>query len=137
MGSRATLVVVLMTMSAVAVSAEMTVEFVDVMWDGVTVPEGQQCQKFDGHGSSPALSVKGIPATANLITLDFSDRTYQPMDNGGHGKIAFEIEAGTVATEVPSVEGHTSDLPAGFVVVREHQAPTWDKAGASTALRRA
>ena len=52
------------------------------------------------------------------------------MDEGGHGKIGYLIEAGIGEVDVPSVDGHTVDLQDGFLVVAEHKAPTWDKADA-------
>ena len=112
------------------IAAEIEVSFVDPAWDGETVPAGQQCQKFGGQGESPALLVTGVPAAADLLTLDFSDGSYAAMDKGGHGKIAYRIELGAGTVTIPSVAGHTMDLPDGFEVVEAHQAPTWDKAGA-------
>ena len=115
---------------AASPSAALEAKLADPAWDGVKVPEGQQCQKFGGQGKSPALAVSGIPSGASHLQLEFSDRTYKPMDNGGHGKVAFAIESGTTSVTVPPVPGHTMDLPPGFSVVAAHQAPTWDKAGA-------
>ena len=111
-------------------AADLEVGFTDKSWDGKKVPDGQQCQKFEGHGRSPSLRVSNIPAAADLLVIEFSDRTYKPMDEGGHGKIGYRIEAGAGEVDVPSVAGHTVDLPEGFLVVAEHKAPTWDKAGA-------
>lgn len=113
-----------------AAEGPLTVSFSDALWDGVKVPEGQQCQRFGGSGQSPSLEVKGIPAGANALVVEFSDRTYQPMDGGGHGKIGFAIEPGTESVTVPPVPGHTDQLPEGFFVVELHKAPNWDKAGA-------
>jgi hypothetical protein len=62
--------------------------------------------------------------------MEFSDRTYKPMDKGGHGKIGFEITEGTEKVIVPSVPAHSFDLPEGFFIVKEHQGADWDKAGA-------
>ena len=108
---------------------ELTATFADPAWNGDKVPEGQQCQKFGGTGGSPALELAGVPGNANAIVLEFSDRSYQPMDNGGHGKLGFEIEPGEGKVSVPSAPAHTTVLPAGFFTVEEHQAPNWDKAG--------
>jgi hypothetical protein len=110
--------------------AELEVQFADERWGGETVPEGEQCQKFDGSGKSPSLAVSNIPDGANALVIEFSDRSYPPMDDGGHGKIGYEIEPGTGSVTVPSVPGHTTDLPPGFFVVAEHEAPTWDEPGA-------
>ena len=114
----------------VAVASGLEVEFVDPEWNGTSVPAGYQCQKFGGTHGSPALRVSGIPERANALVLEFSDRSYAPMDHGGHGKLGFEIEAGSSAVEVPSAPPHTVVLPAGFWTVAEHGAPGWDQPGA-------
>ena len=120
------------TLLALLVSplAALEVELADPSWDGVKVPDGQQCQKFGGQGESPALAVSGIPSGASHLVLEFSDRSYPPMDKGGHGKVAYAIEAGATAVTVPPVPGHTMELPPGFTLVEAQQAPQWDKAGA-------
>lgn len=127
----ATLVITVVATTGAAHSAEdLEIRFLDEAWNGETVPEGSQCQKFGGEAGSPAIHVAGIPEQANALIIEFSDRDFAPMDNGGHGKFGLEIEAGAGSVDVGSVPGHTSDLPAGFFVVEEHKAPTWDKAGA-------
>lgn len=100
-------------------------------WNGRSIPAGQQCHRFGGHGATPRVAVSGIPAGTQALMLAFSDRDYKPMDNGGHGVIGYLIPPGRhgVVT-VPSVRGHTFDLPAGFFVVRAHANPTYDIAGA-------
>ena len=124
------LVLLLAGAAAPAAAADLELRFLDEAWNGETVPEGQQCQKFGGEAVSPPLHVGGIPERANALIVEFSDRDFPPMDNGGHGKFGLEIEPGAGSVEVGSVPGHTSDLPEGFFVVEEHQAPAWDKAGA-------
>ncbi|HMM75860.1 MAG TPA: hypothetical protein PJ986_09135 [Gammaproteobacteria bacterium] len=114
-----------------AVSAsELKAAFVDPAWNGAIVPDGYQCQKFGGTHGSPALQVSGVPERANALILEFSDRSYAPMDHGGHGKIGYAIEAGSTSAQVPSVPPHTTELPTGFWIVAEHGAPKWDKPGA-------
>ena len=105
--------------------------FADAEWDGKTVPKGQQCKRFDGKDpSTPKLMVVGIPAEANAIVMEYSDRSYPPMDNGGHGKIGYIISSGTEEVTIPSVPGHSFELPETFFIVAPHQAPGWDTAGA-------
>ena len=111
-------------------TGNLDVTFVDPMWDGNIVPQGQQCQKFGGSAESPKLRVSSIPKAANALLVEFSDRTYIPMDNGGHGKFGFQIEKGIAETFIPSVPSHTKVLPPGFWTVQEHKAPNWDKPGA-------
>lgn len=115
---------------ALADGGTLEAAFTDPRWDGETVPTGAQCQKFGGSEGSPALRVGNIPAAANALVLEFSDRSYAPMDNGGHGKLGYAIEPGTGEVTVPSAPPHTTDLPDGFWTVAEHGAPRWDTAGA-------
>ena len=112
-------------------TGDLHVSFADPDWDGKIVPTGQQCQKFGGNNPhSPRLTVKNIPNGANALIMEYSDRSYAPMDNGGHGRIGFIIAAGVSEVTVPSVPGHSYELPKGFFLVKEHLAPKWDKAGA-------
>jgi hypothetical protein len=96
------------------------------------VPVGQQCNKFGGNGATPSLMVKNIPNGVNALIMEYSDRDseYRYMDNGGHGKIGYMIMSGTKQIIIPSVPGHSFDLPKGFFLVSAHQAPNYDKAGA-------
>lgn len=108
----------------------LEISFADPEWDGKSVPEGQQCYRFKGNGATPRLTVKNLPSGTNAIIMEYSDRSYAPMDNGGHGKIGYRIPKGTTEISVPSVPGHTFDLPEGFFLVKAHANPSWDKAGA-------
>ena len=110
---------------------KLKLAFADPAWDGKKIPEGQQCQRFGGKNpSTPKLLVDDIPDNADAIIMEFSDRNYSPMDAGGHGKIGFRIDKGTPKVTIPSIPGHSFDLPNGFFLVKAHQAPSWDKAGA-------
>lgn len=111
-------------------AGDLSAAYVDATWDGKTVPDGHQCQKFGGGADSPAIRVSAIPAGSNAIVLEFSDRNYTPMDHGGHGKVGFEIAADTTETTVPPAPAHSFDLPPGFWVVQAHGAPSWDTPGA-------
>ncbi len=95
--------------------AELDVSFVDKSWDGKWIPRGSQCQRFGGKNPmTPALAIKRIPVEANAIIMEYSDRSFYPMDNGGHGMVGFKIEPGTTSVEIPSIPGHSFDLPDGF-----------------------
>ena len=120
----------LLVLPAPLTAADLEVSFVDPAWNGEEVPEGEQCQKFGGQGRSPELRVRNIPAQADLLTLDFDDQSYAAMDNGGHGRIGYQIEPGVLEVVIPRVDGHTMELPENFLVIEAHRAPTWDKAGA-------
>jgi len=124
------IVAALVLYSAWSYGGDFSVSISDDSWDGVTVPEGQQCQKFGGTPSSPPLSVSEIPEGTNLLIIEFSDTSYEPMSNGGHGKLGFALSSNVSAVEIAPVAGHTFDLPTGFITVTAHQAPTWDLPGA-------
>lgn len=123
---------VILALLAASAHAEsvLKVSFVDDAWNGSKVPAGQQCARFGGKGATPALRVEQIPAGANALVLEFSDQTYQPMNDGGHGKIGYRIASRIKQASIPSVPGHSFELPAGFFLVEAQRAPTWDKAGA-------
>ena len=115
----------------VANPAKLQISFADPDWNGKQVPVGQNCQKYGGKNpSTPRLIIKGIPSGTNAIIMEYSDRDWGPMDDGGHGKIGYRIVEGTTEITVPSVPGHTFNLPKGFFIVAPHLAPEWDKAGA-------
>lgn len=109
---------------------QLQVSFADSIWNGKTIPPGQQCKRFGGKGSTPRLIIRNIPAEANAIITEYSDRDYMPMDNGGHGEIGYKIRQGTSEANIPSVPGHTFTLPEGFFLVSAHSNPSWDTAGA-------
>ena len=104
--------------------------FGDPAWDGKKIPQGQQCRKFGGKGSTPPLLVSNIPAEANALIMEYGDHDYPPMDAGGHGVIGFHIKPGKKKAKIGPVAGHSYDLPQGFFLVAEHLGPAWDKAGA-------
>lgn len=106
------------------------VSLADTTWDGKTVPENQQCKRFGGHGKTPALLVEHIPTNSNAIVMEYSDKSYQAMDNGGHGKLGFHLSADTRTVNIPAVAGHTFELPENFYLMQAQQAPDWDQAGA-------
>ncbi len=85
-------------------------------WDGKTVPDGQQCALFGGHGATPEIIVQGLPAGTVQIRAEFNDKSYTPLsENGGHGVIGFAVQGANPV--LPSIPGMTADLPAGAVVV--------------------
>jgi len=93
---------------------KLDVSFASTAWDGKSVPKDGICQVNGGKGDTPELMVSGIPAGANAIVVEFSDRSYAPHDNGGHGKIGYDIAAGTSKVTLPKVPGMTDKgLPVG------------------------
>jgi len=110
---------------------ELGISFADSSWDGKTIPEGQRCNKFGGKASgTPVLAIKNIPVRTNALIFEYSDADSDLMNNGGHGKISYAIKPGTTRITVPSVPGHTFDLPENFTLVSAHNGPQWDKSGA-------
>jgi len=108
---------------------QLSLGFTDPRWNGVTVPDGQQCLRFGGREpGTPEIEVGGIPATADALVVEYTDRSWGSV--GWHGKIGFNIEPGTTTFVIPSVPGHSFDLPEGFFLIAEHRAPHWDVAGA-------
>ena len=108
---------------------QLRLSFTNPQWDGETIPPGQQCQKFGGKASgTPQMKVEGIPIEADALVVEYTDRSWGPI--GGHGKIGYYIEPGADTIVIPSVPGHSFDLPEGFFLVSEHAAPHWDTAGA-------
>ena len=130
LATRSILAAALVASTSFAHAADLKVSFADPAWDGKKVPADQQCHKFGGHGATPRLKVADIPAKATALEFWYSDRTYTPMDKGGHGVVAFALKPGTTSADVPSVPGNVETVPAGFSVVSMHKAPTWDTAGA-------
>ena len=103
----------------------------DSHWDGKWIPVEQQCLTFGGNQpATPALKIMGIPEQTNLLILEYSDRSYQPMNNGGHGRMAYAISSPTQSLQLPAIAGHSFELPNGFMALEAHRNPKWDKAGA-------
>ncbi len=113
------------------VTGELHVVISDENWNGILIPNGQQCDAFEGSNQySPILSVSSIPKSANVLVLEFNDESYTPMDNGGHGKVAFWIKLGVGFVTVPGIPGHSFDLPENFELVQQHLAAGFYTAGA-------
>ncbi len=99
---------------------ELNLSFADPAWNGRVIPKGQQCQEYGGNGSSPSINVKDIPVQANKLIIEFSDGTYAPCDNGGHGIVSYKLKEGTREVVVPSIPGQTFDIPDIFEIIKEH-----------------
>lgn len=96
--------------------ASLNVSFADTKWNGIEVPDGQQCKMFSGNGTSPSLKISNIPTGTNAILISFNDKTFKMNDNGGHGIVGIWIEEGQSSIIVPSVEGESNDLPKGMFI---------------------
>jgi hypothetical protein len=130
MKNSAIVLLILLTGNVYADNKPLSVTLANSAWDGKIIPAGQQCERFGGKGATPLLVIHQIPAGANAVVMEYSDRTYQPMDHGGHGKFGYRIQPNISTVSIPAVSGHTFDLPKGFFLIEAQRAPTWDKAGA-------
>jgi len=101
---------------AIAQSGQLELRLADPAWDGVTIPQGQHCALQGGSGATPAIAVSGLPEGTTTVNVAFNDETYQPMNDGGHGIIAYAVTPADGTATLPSVPGGTADLPAGASV---------------------
>ncbi|WP_373356902.1 hypothetical protein [Pseudoroseicyclus sp. CXY001] len=102
------------TCLAGAASAEMSAQLMGA-WTGGPIPEGQHCALQGGDGATPPIQITGIPEGTAFIVASFSDTTYAPMADGGHGTIMFPVRGDSA--ELPAVPGMTAtDLPGGAVI---------------------
>lgn len=124
--------VVLLVSSVVSTNAfSLDAKFADKAWNGKKVPDGQQCLRFGGKNpSTPKLIVSDIPKHTDKIVLEYSDRDSERMNHGGHGRMSFTLSSPKTTVEIPSIPGHTFDIPAPFKIIEAQRAPGWDKAGA-------
>lgn len=106
--------------AALAQSA-LEISFADPEWTGETIPAGQHCALQDGNGASPALTVAGLPDGVTTIHVAFNDESFEPMNNGGHGVLGFEVTPSEGSVTLPSVPGGTLDLPAGVFIAEENR----------------
>ena len=111
------LAISLMMIGTAAVSQQFNAEIMPP-WDGIDVPDGQQCTLFDGSGATPAFALSNLPDATQTIHIEFNDLSFPPLaENGGHGIIGFDA-SGEGAMQLPSVPGLSADLPSGIFVVR-------------------
>ena len=111
-------------------SEAMNVNFVDSKWDGKIVPKEQVCKWAGGNGSTPELKITNLPANTSKVIVSFSDKTYTPMDNGGHGEIGINVSNQTEVI-IPSVEGESKMMPNNNMFIhKEHKGLKRGKAGA-------
>ncbi len=126
----AALTVSIMLPGVALAQSALTAKFTDPAWDGKTVPDGQQCSLFGGEGWTPPLEISGLPEGTTKITLAFNDKTYTPMDDGGHGVIGFDVTPIDGVAMLPAAPGETDDLPDGVsVVTKSRGTGEYDKPG--------
>lgn len=103
-------------MAASAANAQSFTAELGPPWDGIDVPDGQQCRLFNGDGATPLIILQGLPEGAAQMRVEFNDKSYAPLsENGGHGAIGFQVIGPNAV--LPSVPGMTADLPEGAEVL--------------------
>ena len=110
-------------------SEQMGVSFADAKWGGMMVPKDQVCKWAGGDGSTPSLKVTNLPLGTSKVLVLFSDDTYKPMDNGGHGQIGINVSNQTDIM-IPSIKGETKVMPVNMFIHKEHKGLKRGKAGA-------
>jgi len=102
---------------------KLNVNFEDSKWDGKNVPQDEVCKKYNSKiASSPSLSINNLPNKTNKIILSFSDETYKPMSNGGHGVVSYQVTEGTKSIKIPSLKSETFTLPTKYKSIQSHNS---------------
>ena len=100
---------------------KLKVTFVDHEWDGQYIPPGQQCYMYGGQGATPRIRVENIPEKANALILEFSNKTYGPLDYGGLGVLIYTFKQGSTSVVVPPAPGNSDNLPENFYSSAPHK----------------
>ena len=101
--------------------AGMEAWLTDTAWNGQEIPDGQQCSRHGGSGSTPPLKITGIPAGTDEIAIAFNDESFPLMNNGGHGVLGFTLDNNRFIS-LPAIPGETNNLPVGVRSIVPHQA---------------
>jgi len=112
-------------------TVRLTVEFYDAHWNGLEIPVSGQCGDCGGMGNSPALRIRGLPAEANEVIVEFNDlRIPDLAEYGGHGSLAVAT-GGRDWVVLPSVREESMSLPVGVRCVHKHRCVVYGhRAGA-------
>ncbi|GGP26383.1 hypothetical protein [Silvimonas amylolytica] len=89
----------------------LTLRFTSPLWNGASVPSGQQCAKLGGSAATPGLNVFDVPAGTAFLQVAFSERN--GLDNGGMGRLLYATVKGAASAQIPSVPAQ-GPLPAGL-----------------------
>jgi len=102
---------------------KLNVNFTDSKWDGKNVPQNEVCGRYNSKvASSPSLSINNLPIKTNKIILSFSDETYKPMSNGGHGVVSYKVQKSTKNITLPSFKSETFSLPTNYKSIQAHNS---------------
>lgn len=89
----------------------LTLRFASPLWNGSNIPAGQQCSKLGGAGATPGLNVFDVPANANVLLVEFSERG-GANDGGGMGRLIYSVPKGAVSAQIPAIAAQ-GPVPAG------------------------
>ncbi|MBB5193579.1 hypothetical protein HNQ50_004337 [Silvimonas terrae] len=104
----------LLALSCVVAHADtgaLTVRFTSPLWNGASVPAGQQCARLGGSAATPGLNVFDVPAGTAFLLVEFSERG--GLDNGGLGRLQYTMPKGAASAQIPGVPAQ-GPLPAGL-----------------------
>jgi hypothetical protein len=102
----------------------LIVEFADSkQWEGKgkDIPDEGTCNSSKGFSETPTFIISNIPEGSNAIIMEYSDKSFFAMDNGGHGKIGYALPDGSQKVTILSIPSNTSKLPNGFWLVAKHK----------------
>lgn len=100
----------------------MNVSFVDPIWDGVTLPAGQECKKNGGDGSTPEMSLTNVPAGTVEFQVEYNDLDFRGEETGGfHGIIGYTHAGGTEATLIKVPGDIDTGYPTGTRLIQNNK----------------
>jgi len=104
-------------------AANLKATFTDhSLWDGKKIPEEMLCSNYNfDSGSTPEITLDNLPKNTYKIILVFSDESFKPMSDGGHGIISYKIHSGLKSVIIPSIQGETFDIPDEFTSLIPHK----------------
>ena len=109
-------------------ASDIDVSFSDEKWNGKIVPIDEVCSDYNVEaGSTPALFIDNLPDNSYKVILQFNDKTFTKMDDGGHGILSYKINEGSLNVEIPPQIGETFELEDGFEVVTAHTGTRFNK----------
>ncbi|MDR3426303.1 MULTISPECIES: hypothetical protein [Silvimonas] len=89
----------------------LTLRFASPLWNGSSIPAGQQCSKLGGAGATPGLNVFDVPANASALLVEFSEHG-GANDGGGMGRLIYTVPKGATSAQIPAIAAQ-GPVPAG------------------------
>lgn len=116
--TRRSLALAVLLLGTLTVSAQdFSARFASPEWDGVSIPQGQQCRGQGGAGATPPIALANVPHGTAMIVLKFNDEDFEPFRDAGHGTFGFAVEPHATELVLPAVEGETESLPDGVTML--------------------